>query len=586
MSTKNWDVEISRELYGIRHSIRGDVIDIDGDGYLVVKLGDKDIRVKDIMDKHGFDIAYIRILPLIDKSMKLVHETFTTLARVHGFKGGFIPVYPMKVNPTRIVVEAIMRYGDKYNWGFNVGSPGELELLIEISEKHNPRLLIYDGVVSETVLNDLMKLVERKWHIIVDIGSERDIELLSKYPDLEIGLRIKPLFRTMGKWADSTGLGSKFGLALNTLLRLKDEFQWIMERSTLLHMHAGSQIYRLQDIKSLFREIKSMFTELRRIGFNNINLVDCGGGMAYPYFDSREGSFESPDYSIVDYINEMIKAFNDISPPPTLIYEGGRFITASHRVVVARVIDVRPYYAEHKVGEYNGLSKLIESANTIEDIKDLLLQLKSFVRKNGLFKKYTIERREIFEEFTTYVKDDLARKLSELIKKNPHEIRKVLEDPDLRKLLISPSKRFLVNISIFADIPDNVLVDQYFQVVPVQRLNEKPDVLATISDLTCDSMGEFKVFISKVNSDIPAHYWFTEMDSKLMFIPGEIIKLHGVPLHLLNKDERYYIAFLDTGAYQDPLAMKHNLIYGAPEIIIDLSENGVEIRVEKCKKPD
>jgi len=187
-------------------------------------------------------------------------------------------------------------------------------------------------------------------------------------------------------------------------------------------------------------------------------------------------------------------------------------------------------------------------------------------------------RRELYEELVAMLREDLPSRVMELVKTGRIKIEDLVKDQKIFRLITSPTKRFVLNMSIFADIPDAVLVDQYFQPLPAQRLNEPPHVLASLSDLTCDSMGEIKLFISdgrKLQLDSPI---FTLLDGKLIGIPGYKIKIRGVPLHLPSKHENYYVVFLDTGAYQDPLAMKHNLIYGAPEVII--REKNGEISIE------
>ncbi|MGC8982171.1 MAG: decarboxylase [Desulfurococcaceae archaeon] len=578
-------LEAATRLYGIENYVRGGFIRIDDDGYLVIVVNGEKIRIKEIMDSAGLDVAYIRVLPLIEKAMSIVYESFEKLSKELGYRGALVPLYPMKVNPTPIVVDAVFKYGEKYGWGFNAGSIGEVRLLKQLSAKYSPRMLIYDGVVTSSVLDELVDLKNRGWRVVVDIESDHDAEILSSYPELEAGLRVKPLVKLCGKWHGSVGLGSKFGVTTNAIAKLKSDYKWLTERATVLHMHPGSQIYRLRDLKNYFSEVRQVYAELKNMGFENLVLVDPGGGMAYPYLDTREGSEESPDYTIDDYFRELLAAFSSVDPSLKLAFEGGRFIVAAHRLVVAKVIDVRPYSAVDSNGESSEklveeVKRLIEEVDSYEDaekllgsVKSLLTQLKKSVPLDGA-------RREVYEELVKLVREDFAHKLASLVKTGQLDCRELLNHKALARLLTSPTKRFVLNMSIFADIPDAVLVDQYFQVVPAHRLNEPPDVLAVISDLTCDSMGELKEFIS-ASAGRGNDCVFTRLDSRLILAPNTKLKLKGVPLHLPAKNENYYLVFLDTGAYQDTLAMKHNLIYGAPEVVIDYNERSgkVEVRV-------
>ncbi|MEM4004108.1 MAG: decarboxylase, partial [Desulfurococcaceae archaeon] len=361
-------------------------------------------------------------------------------------------------------------------------------------------------------------------------------------------------------------------------VKLKSEYKHLVERSTLLHMHPGSQVYKYVDIKNYFYEVKQVYDELRHLGFENITMVDTGGGMAYPYVDVGDGDEESPDYTIVDYFKELLEKFISTIPNPTIIYEGGRFIVSSHRLVVAKVVDVRSYSAVHSIHEQ--IVKM-KDFNSIGELKEFIENVEKFLHELRSEQPFNNGKRELYEELIAIVREDLSAKLTELILSGKADISDVLKNHKIARLLVTPTKRFVLNMSIFADIPDAVLVDQYFPVIPAQRLNEKPHVLASMSDLTCDSMGEIKQFISagvKLQSKTPI---FTILDSKLIAVPGLKLKLRGIPLHLPNRGENYYVVFLDTGAYQDTLSMKHNLIYGAPEIII--REQDGEVRIDIAK---
>lgn len=579
--SSEWTVNIARKIYGLENYAREDIIDVDEEGFLVIKLGDEELRVKKLMDEHNLDIAYIRVLPAIKKSMDLVYESYRAVNEVIGYGKKLIPVYPMKVNPTPIVVETIAKYGEKYNWGFNTGSLGEVKLLQKIAEKYSPRILIYDGVVSEQATQELLKLFSRGWRVVVDVESESEAEILSRYPQLEIGIRVKPMVKMHGKWSGSVGLGSKFGLTPNALSKLKGEFKWLTERAVLLHMHPGSQVYRFEDIRNYFNEVKLVYEELRDMGFENISMVDPGGGMAYPYLDLRDSSEESPNYTIVDYLKALLEVFAKLKHKPDVVYEGGRFIVTSHRLVVAKVVDVRSYSAVHSLREYH---EQVGEVKSIEDVKALLSKLEVVLSKLRSSVVLDNSKREMYEDIVALIREDLAAKIAELVLSGKIDVRELVGDHKILRILVTPTKRFVLNMSIFADIPDAVLVDQYFQVVPAQRLSEKPHVLASLSDLTCDSMGEIAEYISPGNLAKGISPIFTTLDSKLVAVPGVKLKLRGVPLHLPLRGENYYVAFLDTGAYQDTLAMKHNLIYGAPEIIID-QENG-KIKIEILKHED
>jgi arginine decarboxylase len=560
-----WSIQIARKVYGLENYARSNLIDIDEEGYLVINIDGRKFRIKELMDNFKLDVAYIRILPALRKSMELVYEAYKTISELIGYSGGLQPVFPMKVNPHSMVIEAIFEYGEKYRWGFNTGSIGELKALLNYAEEYSPRVIIFDGVTTENVAQELLKLHRLGWRVFVDVESENDLETLSKYPEFEIGIRIKPIIKLHGKWSGSVGLGSKFGMTTNTLIKLSSEYKFLKERATLLHMHPGSQIYRLSDVRNFFSEIKQVYSELRNLGFYSIQLIDPGGGMAYPYLDARDGEEESPDYTIIDYFKELLGTLSSFTPNPLIVYEGGRFIVSSHRLVAARVVDVRSYSAVHMIHEQ---VTRVRDFNNIDEVRSFLEELEKTIHELRTEQLLDNGKRGFYEDLIAVLREDIPNKIVDLVKAGKVEPLRIIEDQKIKRLMTSPTKRFVLNMSIFADIPDAVLVDQYFQAVPAQRLNEQPHVLATLSDLTCDSMGEVKEFISNGRGVLETQPYFTLLDGKIILIPGHKLKLRGVPLHLPSRGEPYYVVFLDTGAYQDTLAMKHNLIYGAPEVVI------------------
>jgi len=106
---------------------------------------------------------------------------------------------------------------------------------------------------------------------------------------------------------------------------------------------------------------------------------------------------------------------------------------------------------------------------------------------------------------------------------------------ELQNFQLSLRQTYFANFSLFQSIPDSWAIDQLFPIVPIQRLDEKPDVLASIADITCDSDGEITSFV------------------------GENGRTKALPLHKIKVDEQYYIGFFLIGAYQEILGDMHNL---------------------------
>ena len=421
----------------------------------------------------------------------------------------------------------------------------------------------------------------------MDVGSENNVKKAFNYPKLEIGVRVKPVVKIHGKWSGSVGVSSKFGLTVGALYRIAREYKWLASRITQLHMHPGSQVPRLRDLAKYFDEVMSTYEELREMGFENLEILNPGGGLAYPYLDVREGTEESPDYTVVEYFKELLSRVARASHKPKVVYEGGRFIVASHRIVVAKVIDVRAYAGvqlsqdqlEHLRPITVGLKSTREIGEVISRLKFLLIKLRQRAHVDN-------RERILYEDLEAFTREEMALQIHELALNGKLDADEIMKERGALWVLTTPTKRFILEMSLFTDMPDAVLLGQYFQVVPSHRLSEKPDVLASLSDITCDSMGELAKFKSPGKLLKTASPLFTALDKKLIAHPGVELTLRGIPLHIPRPDENYYVVFLDTGAYQDTLATRHNLIPKAPEIIVDFNRENGGLRVELVRHED
>jgi arginine decarboxylase len=126
----------------------------------------------------------------------------------------------------------------------------------------------------------------------------------------------------------------------------------------------------------------------------------------------------------------------------------------------------------------------------------------------------------------------------------PEEFRK------LSKLL---ADKYFCNFSLFQSLTDSWAIDQIFPIMPIQRLNEKPDREATLQDMTCDSDGKIANFVT------------SRSDSRTL------------PVHSLNEKEPYYLAVFLVGAYQEILGDMHNLFGDTNVVHVSVNENGYKI---------
>jgi arginine decarboxylase len=106
------------------------------------------------------------------------------------------------------------------------------------------------------------------------------------------------------------------------------------------------------------------------------------------------------------------------------------------------------------------------------------------------------------------------------------------------------------NFSLFQSLPDVWAIDQLHPIIPLTRLNEKPDRNAVLCDVTCDRDGRIDRFVVADGvSDC-------------------------LPLHSLDENEEYYLGAFFVGAYQETLGDLHNLFGDTNVVTIRLKEKG------------
>ena len=375
-----------------------------------------------------------------------------------------------------------------------------------------------------------------------------------------IGIRIKLASSGSGKWEESGGDASKFGLTSSELLEALDfmESKGLKDCLKLIHFHIGSQVTKIRRIKTALREASQFYVQLHAMGFK-VEFVDIGGGLGVDYDGTRSSNSEgSVNYSIQEYVNDSISTLVDVSdkngiPHPNIITESGRALTAHHSVLIFEVLETAtlPEWDDEEViapdahelvqelyGIWDSLNqnKMLEAWHDAQQIREEALDLFS----HGIVDLKT--RAQIERLYWSITRE--INQIAEGLKHAPDEFR------GLSKLL---ADKYFCNFSLFQSLPDSWAIDQIFPIMPIQRLDEKPDRSATLQDITCDSDGKIANFISTRNV---AHY---------------------LPVHSLKKTEPYYVAVFLVGAYQEILGDMHNLFGDTNAVHVSVNEKGYNI---------
>ena len=566
---RKWRIEDSAELYNINGwGLKYFSINDKGHVAVTPREGSTSVDLKELMDELQVrDVTspvLLRFPDILDNRIEKISKCFQQAADEYGYTAKNFIIYPIKVNQMRQVVEEIVSHGKKFNIGLEAGSKPELHAVLAINTDENS-LIICNGYKDENYveLALLAQKMGRPIFLVVEKLNElRLIADISKRLKIRpnIGIRIKLASSGSGKWEESGGDGSKFGLNSSELLEALDflEKAKMTDCLKLIHFHIGSQITKIRRIKNALKEASQFYVQLQNMGFH-VEFVDIGGGLGVDYDGTRSSSSESSmNYSIQEYVNDSVSALVDACaknnlPQPNIITESGRSLTAHHSVLVFEVLETTslPIWDEkeelgenphelvdelYKIWDNMNQPRLLESWHDALQIREEALDLFGL----GLLDLRT--RAQIEQLFWS-----VAREVNEIasdMKHAPEELRKI------SKLL--PDKYFC-NFSLFQSLPDSWSIDQLFPIMPISRLDERPDRTATIQDITCDSDGKINNFISSHGAN--SH----------------------LAVHALNNKEPYYIGVFLVGAYQEILGDMHNLFGDTNAVHVSVYKDRYEI---------
>ena len=566
---RKWRIEDSAELYNIE-GWGIDYFSINEKGNVEVspRRNGVSIDLRELVDELILrDVSapmLLRFPDILDTRIEKMAKCFQIASEEYNYKAQNFIIYPIKVNQMRPVVDEIVSHGKKFNIGLEAGSKPELHAVIAINADSDS-LIICNGYKDEDYIELalLAQKMGKRIFIVVEKLNELKLVLnVSKRLKIKpnLGIRVKLASVGSGKWEESGGDVSKFGLTSSELLEAMDflERNKIRDCLKLVHFHIGSQINKIRKIKIALREASQFYVQLHRHGFN-IEFVDIGGGLGVDYDGTRSSNSESSvNYSIQEYVNDSIFTFVDVSdknniPHPNLITESGRSLTAHHSVLVFEVLetttvpewqdDDKPDENDHELVHdlyslWQNLNQpsMLEIWHDAQQIREEALDRFSF----GIIDLKT--RAQVERLFWSIARE--LQMMTQGTKHVPEDLR------NMQKLL---SDKYFCNFSLFQSMPDSWAIDQIFPIMPIQRLDEKPVRSATIQDITCDSDGKIDNFISTRNFS------------------------YFLPLHTLKPKEPYYIGVFLVGAYQEILGDLHNLFGDTNAVHVSVNDNGYVI---------
>ena len=566
---RKWRVEDSAELYNINgwgrqyFSIneKGNVTVTPRPGLAPVDLREvlDELQVKDITAP-----LLLRFPDILDNRVEKISSCFHQASEQYGYQSNYYIVYPIKVNQMRPVVEEIVSHGKKFNIGLEAGSKPELHAVLATNIDENA-LIVCTGYKDENYIELALlahKMGRRIILVVEKLNELRTIHAVARRLNITpaIGIRIKLANSGAGKWEESGGDTSKFGLNSSELLEALDylEKQGTMSWLKLIHFHIGSQITKIRRIKNALREAMQFYVQLSKMGFD-IDFVDIGGGLGVDYDGTRSSASESSmNYSIQEYANDAIYSIVDACEKnglkqPCIVTESGRSLTAHHSVLITEVLETTTLPIWRDDEELTGDEH--ELVKELYEIWDKLDQQSIFESWHDALQI----REEVLDMFSLGILDlrnrALAEKLFWQIAREVGNIGAQMKHPpeELRKVANILPDKYFCNFSLFQSLPDSWAIDQIFPVMPISRLDEKPTHNATLQDMTCDSDGKISTFISPQGTS------------------------HSLPVHALKPGEPYYIGVFLVGAYQEILGDLHNLFGDTNAVHISCYKDHYEI---------
>ncbi|MCH5247533.1 MAG: biosynthetic arginine decarboxylase [Muribaculaceae bacterium] len=567
---RKWKVEDSKELYNIPGwgrnyfsvNEKGHVIVTPREGYAAVDLREvmDELQVRDVTAP-----VLLRFPDILSNRVEKISSCFKAAAKEYDYQGQNYIIYPIKVNQMRPVVEEIVSHGKKYNIGLEAGSKPELHAVLATNIVDDA-LIICNGYKDENYIELALLAQKMGRRIYLVVEKLNEIKLIADVAKRlkitpNLGIRIKLSSSGSGKWEESGGDQSKFGLNSSELLMALDilEKREMTESLKLIHFHIGSQITKIRRIKNALREAMQFYVQLSKLGYN-INFVDIGGGLGVDYDGTRNSTSESSmNYSIQEYANDAVSSLVDACvknhlPQPCIITESGRSLSAHHSVLVFDVLETTtlPIWKEsdelssdeHElVRELYNIWDKLDNASLFESWHDAL-QIREEALDLFNLGLLDLRNRAMMEKLFW----SIAREVGEMaasMKHPPEELRKISK--------MIPDKYFC-NFSLFQSLPDSWAIDQIFPIIPIQRLDEKPTRTATLQDMTCDSDGKICNFISASGGTA-----------------------NSIPVHPLRAGEHYYMGVFLVGAYQEILGDLHNLFGDTNAVHISVYKDRYEI---------
>lgn len=595
---RGWSTRDSLELYQVQNWGRG-FFGVNDAGHVEVRPRGPDgpaidlpLLVEDLRGRGLGTPLLLRFSDILAERVRGLSAAFGRAIDAYEYGGSFRGVYPIKVNQQRLVVEEMVSFGAETGLGLEAGS--KPELLVALAQLDTPGALIVcngykDRAYVETAL--LAQRLGRTPIIVIDRFRELDL-VIKASAELgirpHIGIRARLSTRGAGKWVDSTGDRSKFGLSalemVDAVDRLRSED--MLECLELLHFHIGSQITTIRAHRDALREASRIFVGLHELGARP-GILDVGGGLGVDYDGSQTNFHSSKNYSVQEYANDVVSEIQGACdeagiPHPDIVTEAGRWMTAHHSVLIFDVLGVHEMRAGRPPGELHeddpkilhDLAEVWQTANrkNVIEVYHDAIQLKEDAATLFAHGQLDLTQRARVERFFWACCDKILRIASELsyVPEEFGALEKGVADT------------YYANFSVFQSVPDHWAVKQLFPVMPIHRLDERPTRRGIFADLTCDSDGTMNQFIDQhdVKDVLELHPWNGEPYLIGTFLVGAYQEILGDLHNLFGDTHAVHVRLDDEAGYR----VEHVVEGEAVRDVLDYVEYDPRSLTEKVRQ--
>jgi arginine decarboxylase len=570
-----WSVDDSRDLYHVEAWGKG-YFSVNEAGHVVVRPDQQPGHeidlfevVQGLKERELTTPVVVRFSGILAHRLRHLHDAFAQAIAENDYRNGYSAVFPIKVNQQRLVVEEVYRYGKEFGFGLEVGSKPELLAVMAMSEGSFDRLIVCNGFKDDSYIEAVILATKLGRTIVPVVENFSELGLILKYAKKygvrpRIGVRVKLASEGSGKWRDSAGEKSKFGLFITEILELVEVLkqEGMLDCLKLVHCHPGSQLQDIRRVKDAINELAHVYAELKLLGAG-LEYIDVGGGLGVDYDGSGTNYASSMNYNLNEYASDVVYRVASVCNArgiehPRIVSESGRAIAAHHSVLIFNTLGTSALDKFRVTGREDEEFAARGLGPLPQPVRDLLVAYRDVSERRLVecWHDALTAREQCLQMFNLGLMSLEFRGLAERLywatcAKIRHFCRKLDEVPEeLESLESILSDIYFCNMSVFQSLPDSWAIDQLFPIMPIHRLTECPTRRAVLADITCDSDGKIDHFVSH----------------------REIKRT--LELHDIGEGDEYYLAAFLVGAYQETLGDLHNLFGDTHVVHIRLEDDG------------